>query len=164
MTELAYRKAKISDSQTIVDFITKLAIYEKMDKYLEVTKEKIEKWIFKEKLANVILLTVDGKTAGFALYFYNFSTFLGKPGIFLEDVYIDQEYRNLGLGKIVFKYLTDLAMKEEVQRVEWNCLDWNEPSIKFYEKLGAKNLTDKLIFRLDTKAIKKLNERLKVKE
>ena len=115
--------------------------------------ELIEKWVFKEKKAEVIFILEDNKEIGFALYFYNFSTFLSKPGIYLEDIFIKEEYRNKGYGKLVFEFLINKAKEEDLGRIEWVCLDWNEPSIKFYEKLGAKPLNDWIIFRLDDKAI-----------
>lgn len=147
------RYATENDSQLVFDFIKKLAKYEKMENEVVGSPELIKKWVFQEKKAEVIFLLKDDKEIGFALYFYNFSTFLSKPGIYLEDVFILEEYRKQGFGKLVFDFLVKKAKEEELGRIEWVCLDWNEPSIKFYEKLGAKPLNDWIIFRLDNKAI-----------
>lgn len=148
-----FRYATINDSSLVFDFIKQLAIYEKMEDLVFGSVELIEKWVFKEKKAEVIFILEDNKEIGFALYFYNFSTFLSKPGIYLEDIFIKEEYRNKGYGKLVFEFLINKAKEEDLGRIEWVCLDWNEPSIKFYEKLGAKPLNDWIIFRLDDKAI-----------
>lgn len=148
-----FRYATINDSSLVFDFIKQLAIYEKMEDLVFGSVELIEKWVFKEKKAEVIFILEDNKEIGFALYFYNFSTFLTKPGIYLEDIFIKEEYRNKGYGKLVFEFLINKAKEENLGRIEWVCLDWNEPSIKFYEKLGAKPLNDWIIFRLDDKAI-----------
>lgn len=148
-----FRYATINDSSLVFDFIKQLAIYEKMEDLVFGSVELIEKWVFKEKKAEVIFILEDNKEIGFALYFYNFSTFLTKPGIYLEDIFIKEKYRNKGYGKLVFEFLINKAKEENLGRIEWVCLDWNEPSIKFYEKLGAKPLNDWIIFRLDDKAI-----------
>jgi len=150
------RQAKREDSKLIFEFIKKLAKYEKMTKDVVGSVELLEHWLFDKKLAEVIFIEKDNKEVGFALYFYNFSTFLTKPGLYLEDIFILEEYRNNGLGKKVFNYLIKKAKDENLGRMEWVVLDWNEPSIKFYETLGAKPLNDWIIYRLDEEALNKL--------
>lgn len=150
------RQAKREDSKLIFEFIKKLAKYEKMSKDVVGSVELLEHWLFDKKLAEVIFIEKDNKEVGFALYFYNFSTFLTKPGLYLEDIFILEEYRNNGLGKKIFNYLIKKAKEENLGRMEWVVLDWNEPSIKFYESLGAKPLNDWIIYRLDEDALNKL--------
>src|SRR5690554_233760 len=150
------RLARREDSKLIFEFIKKLAKYEKMTKDVVGSEELLEHWLFDQKLAEVIFIEKDNKAVGFALYFYNFSTFLTKPGLYLEDIFILEEYRNNGLGKKVFNYLIKKAKDENLGRMEWVVLDWNEPSIKFYETLGAKPLNDWIIYRLDEEALNKL--------
>lgn len=147
------REARREDSALVFDFISKLAEYEKMTAEVVGSVELIEKWVFDEKKAEVIFIMVDNKEVGFALYFYNFSTFLSKPGIYLEDVYILPEFRKQGLGKMVFDYIVDKAKIEGLSRIEWVCLDWNTPSINFYKKIGAKPLDEWTTYRLDNRAI-----------
>lgn len=147
------REARREDSALVFDFISKLAEYEKMTAEVVGSVELIEKWVFDEKKAEVIFIMVDNLEVGFALYFYNFSTFLSKPGIYLEDVYILPEFRKQGLGKMVFDYIVDKAKTEGLSRIEWVCLDWNTPSINFYKKIGAKPLDEWTTYRLDNRAI-----------
>lgn len=154
------RVAKREDSKLVFDFINMLAVYEKMEKDVLGSVELIEKWVFDEKKAEVIFIMENNKEVGFALYFYNFSTFLSKPGIYLEDIYIIPESRGKGYGKLVFEYLTNVAIEQQLGRIEWVCLDWNEPSIKFYESIGAKSMDEWIIFRLDEKAVLELNQKL----
>ncbi|MCR1809200.1 GNAT family N-acetyltransferase [Haploplasma modicum] len=147
------RKANKNDSKLIFDYILKMAKYEKLEHMVSGDYKLIEKWVFEEKKAEVIIITHNNIDVGFALYFYNFSTFVTKPGLYLEDIFILEEYRGLGLGKNVFNYLVKKAKAEELERIEWVCLDWNLPSIKFYEKLGARKMDDWTVFRLDKDAI-----------
>ncbi|HKL95257.1 MAG TPA: GNAT family N-acetyltransferase [Haploplasma sp.] len=147
------REAKKEDAALVFDFITKLAEYEKMTDEVVGSVELIEKWVFDQKKAEVVFIMKDNKEVGFALYFYNFSTFLSKPGIYLEDVYILPDFRKQGLGKMVFDYLINKAKNEGLSRIEWVCLDWNTPSIDFYKKIGAKALDEWTTYRLDNKAI-----------
>lgn len=150
------REAKIEDSELIIDFIHKLAIYENLEHEMKVTKELIEKWIFKEKKGEVLFIIEKDKEVGFVLYFYNFSTFVGKPGIYIEDIFILEEYRGNGYGKEVFKYLAKKSVKEGYGRIEWTCLDWNKTAINFYEKMGAVLMDEWTNYRLNEKAIIKL--------
>ena len=142
------RVAKREDSKKILEFINMLAVYEKMQDQVVATVEKIESEIFDKKSAEVLFAVEDGKEVGFALYFKNFSTFLGKSGIYLEDLFVMPEYRNKGYGKALLKRLAKIAVESGAGRFEWCCLDWNKPSIEFYERLKATRLNEWLIFRL----------------
>ena len=142
------RKAEEKDEEIILHFIKELAKYEKMEDLVTATPELIREWIFEKKKANVIFAVEDGREVGYALYFYNYSTFTGKAGIYLEDLFILPEYRHKGCGTELISELKNICKKENLGRLEWQCLDWNEPSIKFYEKLGAKQHSGWLIFRM----------------
>ena len=131
------RNANESDTNTILQFIKELAEYEKMSKDVTATEELLKENLFVKKLAEVIIAEEDNIPVGFALFFHNFSTFLGKGGIYLEDLYVKPNMRNKGIGKILLKYLANLALERDCGRLEWSCLDWNEPSIAFYKERGA---------------------------
>ena len=143
------KKATPNDIDTIVRFIHELAVYEKMQDQVTLDKKTLNKWIFEKKTARVYLALDEEKPVGFMLYFYNFSTFLGKPGIYIEDIYIQEKYRNLGYGKALFNTIVQQAKQEEIDRIEWSCLNWNTPSIAFYKKIGAKSMDDWTKFRLN---------------
>lgn len=150
------RFAKEEDTKLILDFIKELADYEKLLKEVEATEEILKDSLFIQKKAEVIIGEYDGKPVGFALFFHNFSTFLGRPGLYLEDLYIRPELRNKGLGKIMLSYLGKLAMERNCGRLEWWCIDWNEPSIKFYKGLGAKPMDEWTVYRVTDSALIKL--------
>ncbi len=145
---MQFRYAKREDCEKILFFIKQLAIYEHMENEVSATKELLAEWIFDKKKANVIFALEDGKEVGFALYFYNFSTFLGKAGIYLEDLFVLPEYRGRGYGKGLLQKLAATAYDEGCGRLEWCCLDWNAPSIDFYKSLGALSLDEWTIYRL----------------
>lgn len=142
------RRAEEKDAELILHFIKELAKYEKMEELVTATPELIKEWIFEKKKANVIFAVENGKEVGYALYFYNYSTFIGKAGMYLEDLFVLPEYRHKGYGLELINELKSICKKENLGRFEWQCLDWNEPSIKFYEKLGAKQNNQWLIFRM----------------
>lgn len=142
------RQAEEKDAELILHFIKELAKYEKMEELVTATPELIREWIFEKKKANVIFAVEDEKEVGYALYFYNYSTFTGKAGLYLEDLFVLPEYRHKGYGIELINELKNICKKENLGRFEWQCLDWNEPSIKFYEKLGAKQHNQWLIFRM----------------
>jgi GNAT superfamily N-acetyltransferase len=154
--EYNIRKATKNDANLILDFIKKLAEYEKMENQVVATKELLEEWIFDKKKAQVIFVLEEGKEVGFALYFYNFSTFLGKAGIYLEDLFVLPEYRKKGYGKLLLKTLAKTVVEQGLGRLEWSCLDWNTPSIEFYESLGAKMMKEWKVFRLTGEELKNL--------
>lgn len=151
-----FRDAKIEDSKLILTFINKLAVYEKLEHTVRNTEDLIKHWLFKENKANVFFIMENGIEIGFVLYFYNYSTFVGKPGIYVEDIFIQEEHRNKGYGKQVFKYLANKAKEEGLGRIEWVCLNWNTPSINFYKKMGANSMDDWIIFRLTENDITEL--------
>ena len=158
MNELTFRYAKEKDTELILFFIKSLAEYEKMSDEVSATPELLREWLFEKKIAEVIFPVVDGKEIGFALYFHNFSTFLGKAGIYLEDLYILPEYRHKGYGRQVLKKLASIAVERGCGRLEWWCLDWNKPSIDFYLSLGAEPMSDWTTYRITGETLKKLAE------
>ncbi len=145
---MQFRYAAKEDCEKILFFIKQLAIYEHMENEVTATRELLAEWIFDKKKANVIFALEDGKEVGFALYFYNFSTFLGKAGIYLEDLFVLPEYRGRGYGKGLLQKLAATVYDEGCGRLEWCCLDWNTPSIDFYKSLGAVSLDEWTIYRL----------------
>ncbi|GEM_PF-36077 len=142
------RFAEINDVPLILEFIRELANYEEMLDEVVATEEVIRESLFERKIAEVIIGEYENKPIGFALFFYNFSTFLGRPGIYLEDLYVKPDMRGKGMGKIILSYLAKLALDRECGRLEWWCLDWNEPSVKFYKQLGAVSMDDWTVFRV----------------
>ena len=145
---MEYRFANKNDTSIILEFIQELAEYEHMSDDVVATPELLEEWIFDKQKAEVIFALEDGKEVGFALFCYNFSTFLGKAGIHLEDLFVKPEYRGKGYGKGLLIQLAKITEERECGRLEWCCLDWNTPSIEFYQSLGAKPLSDWTIFRV----------------
>jgi GNAT superfamily N-acetyltransferase len=145
---LTFRYAEESDTSLILQFIKDLAEYEKMLDEVVATEELLREWLFKKKCAEVIFAVEGEKEVGFALFFHNFSTFLGRAGIYLEDLYVKPEYRGFGYGKAILKRLAQIAMERRCGRLEWACLDWNKPSIDFYLSLGAKPLNDWTVYRI----------------
>ena len=158
MNELTFRKAEEKDVELILFFIKSLAEYEKMLDDVTATPELLKEWLFEKKIAEVIFPVVEGKEIGFALYFHNFSTFLGKAGIYLEDLFILPEYRNKGYGKQTLKKLASITVERGCGRLEWCCLDWNKPSIDFYLSLGAECLSEWSTYRVTGETLKKLAE------
>lgn len=160
MTTLQFRNATREDSELILTFIKKLAVYEKMIDDVQTSREDIEHWVFDKHSAEVIFACIDGVEIGFALYFYNFSTFVGKAGLYLEDIFIDESYRGHGYGKEIFNELIRIAVANSCGRMEWVCLDWNTPSIAFYKSLGAYPLEDWTIYRLDYNTLQNLHKNM----
>jgi GNAT superfamily N-acetyltransferase len=158
MCELIIRPAEKRDIALILGFIRELAEYERLDDQVTATEEILEEWIFKKQRAEVLIGERDGQPVGYALFFYNFSTFLGKSGIYIEDVYVRPQYRKRGYGKEFFKHIAGLCRDRGCGRLEWACLDWNKPSIKFYLSLGAVPLDDWTLYRLTGEGIVKLAE------
>jgi GNAT superfamily N-acetyltransferase len=151
------RQAQREDVPLVLDFITKLAEYEKLTHEVEATVEKLEKYLFgAEKVAEVVLGYYHDRPAGFALYFNNFSTFLARPGIYLEDLYVLEEFRGKGFGKMLLAYLATLTVKGEMGRLEWAVLDWNEPAIRFYRSLGTRLMEEWIVNRLTGDALVRL--------
>ena len=154
-----YRKAQRTDTETILGFINKLAEYEHMEDQVVANTSLLEEWIFDKNKANVIIAEEDGIPAGFALYFYNFSTFLGRAGIYLEDLFVLKEHRGKGYGKGLITKLAEIALDEGCGRLEWSCLDWNTPSIDFYKSIGAVPMDEWTVYRLTVPEMEKLTGR-----
>ncbi|MFA6830330.1 MAG: GNAT family N-acetyltransferase [Bacilli bacterium] len=137
------------DLDTIINFIKKLAEYEKMSDEVIIDPKLMKEWLFEKKLCKCKFALDNDKPVGFALYFYNYSTFKGKAGLYLEDLFVYPEYRNKGYGKELFKSLIQEAKENNLGRMEWCCLDWNEPSIRFYKSMNAKAMDEWTTYRLD---------------
>ena len=148
MEERRFRPAESADAALILEFIRDLAVYEKMQDEVVATEELLREWIFEKQKAEVIFALADGQEVGFALFFHNFSTFLGRAGIYLEDLYVKLEYRGRGYGKGLLKQLAKIAVERGCGRLEWWCLDWNQPSIDFYLSLGAEPMKDWTVYRI----------------
>ena len=148
MSNTEIRFATKDDVKLILDFIKSLAEYEKMSDQVVATEELLNEWIFEKNKAEVIFALENGKEVGFALFFHNFSTFLGRAGIYLEDLFVMPEYRGKGHGKSLIKELAKITVERDCGRLEWTCLDWNKPSIDFYLSLGAIPMEEWTIYRL----------------
>ena len=153
-----FRKAEQKDVPLILGFIRELADYEHMLDEVVATPELLEQWIFDERKAEVVFAVEDGQEVGFALFFHNFSTFLGRAGIYLEDLYVRPEFRGKGYGKALVRELARIAVERGCGRLEWWCLDWNKPSIDFYLSLGAEPMKDWTVYRVAGPALADLAE------
>ena len=148
MSELTFRFAAEQDTPLILYFIRELAEYEHMADQVVTNEEQLRAEIFEKKGAEVIFALEDGKEVGFALFFHNFSTFLGRRGLYLEDLFVLPEYRGKGYGKGLLRQLARIALERGCGRLEWWCLDWNKPSIDFYRALGAQPMDEWTVYRL----------------
>lgn len=155
---MTIRFATENECALILHFIRDLAEYEKMADQVVASEELLREWIFEKQKAEVLFVCEEGKELGFALFFHNFSTFLGRAGIYLEDLFVLQEYRGKGYGKALLKKLAQIAVERGCGRLEWSCLDWNSPSIDFYRSLGAIPMDDWTTYRLTGETLKKLSE------
>lgn len=153
-----FRYARRCDTPLILCFIKELAEYENMLDEVVADEKILEEWIFDKQKAEVIFALEGDKEVGFALFFHNFSTFLGKAGIYLEDLYVRPEYRGKGYGKGILKKLASIAAERGCGRLEWWCLDWNKPSIDFYLSLGAEPMKDWTVYRIAGDTLEKLAE------
>lgn len=145
---LSFRFAGEEDTALILYFIKALAEYEGMLDQVVATEELLKEWIFEKKKAEVLFAVADGREIGFALFFHNFSTFLGRAGLYLEDLFVMPEYRGCGYGRAMFKKLEQIALERGCGRMEWWCLDWNSPSIRFYRSMGAVPMDEWTVYRL----------------
>ena len=151
--ELTIRLAKREESAKILQFIKDFAKYEKMSKLVTLTEEDIKTNIFDKGYARVLFMEAEGRVIGFAVYFYSFSTFIGKSVLYLEDLFIENGMRGRGYGKEVLAYLAKTALVKNCVRFEWACLRWNKPSIAIYEKMKATKMREWIKFRLDGKEL-----------
>lgn len=151
------RPALADDAALILHFIRELAIYEKAEHEVLATEQSIQATVFAaDSRVDALICEHAGKPIGFAVYFYNYSTWLGKYGLFLEDLYVTPEQRGIGAGKALLSHLARIAIARDCGRFEWNVLDWNEPSIRFYESLGAKPQSEWIGYRLTGQALRDL--------
>jgi len=148
LNQLTFRYAEEKDAPLVLDFIKGLAAYEKMSDQVIATEGLLRDELFAKKKAEVIFALADGKEVGFALFFHNFSTFLGRAGLYLEDLFVLPAYRGRGCGKALLQELAHVAVERGCARLEWSCLDWNQPSIDFYLSLGAEPMRDWTVYRL----------------
>lgn len=148
--------AQRKDTAEILNFIRELAEYEHMSDQVVADEEILEHWIFDEKKAEVIFVEEEGTRVGFALFFHNFSTFLGRAGIYLEDLYVKPEFRGKGCGKALLSFLAKTAVERGCGRLEWCCLNWNQPSIDFYKSMGAVVMDEWRTFRVTGETLKDL--------
>ena len=158
MEPMQFRYAEEKDVPLILQFIKDLAEYEHMLDEVVATEALLTEWIFQKEKAEVIFVLEDGNEVGFALFFHNFSTFLGRAGLYLEDLYVKPEYRHKGYGKGLLKKLAQIAVERGCGRLEWWCLDWNQPSIDFYLSLGAEPMEDWTVYRIAGDTLQKLAE------
>lgn len=156
MQNLTFRKAGRKDVPLVLDFIKKLAEYENMSDDVVATEELLTEWLFEKESAEVIFAVDGGKEVGFALFFHNFSTFLGKAGLYLEDLFVLKEERGKGYGKALIMKLAEIALERGCGRFEWSCLDWNTPSIEFYKSLGAVPMEEWTVYRLTEDKMREL--------
>ena len=158
MVSIKFRFTQKEDVPLILKFIYDLAQYEKLEKEVVATEALLEEWIFEKGKAEVIFVMEEEKEVGFALFFHNFSTFLGRAGIYLEDLYVMPEYRGKGYGKALLKKLAAIAVERGCGRLEWWCLDWNQPSIDFYRSLQAEAMDAWTVYRIAGDTLYKLAE------
>ena len=154
----SFRSAERRDVPLILRYIRELARYEKLEEEVVATEEILEEWLFDKEKAEVIFAVVEGKEVGFALFFHNFSTFLGRAGIYLEDLYVEPAHRGQGIGTALLRELARIAVARGCGRLEWWCLDWNTPSIDFYRSLGAEAMDDWTVYRISGVTLSKLAE------
>ncbi len=155
---IRFRYAERKDVPLILWFIRELASYEKMLDEVVADEATLEEWLFDRQKAEVIFALEGEKEVGFALFFHNFSTFLGRSGLYLEDLYVRPEYRGRGYGKGLLQKLAAIAVERKCGRLEWWCLDWNKPSIDFYLSLGAEPMSDWTVYRITGDTLQKLAE------
>ena len=156
MAEIRY--AAKYDCALILSFIKDLAEYENMADEVIADEKLLEEWIFEKQKAEVIILEEDGNATGFALFFHNFSTFLGRAGIYLEDLFVRPEYRKKGYGKALLTKLAHIAVERGCGRLEWSCLDWNKPSIDFYLSMGAVPMDEWTVYRVSGNRLQEMGK------
>lgn len=155
---LTFRFAQREDVPLILQFIRDLASYEKMLDQVVADEATLELWLFDKRSADVLFAMADGREIGFALFFHNFSTFLGRAGLYLEDLYVLPEYRGQGYGTAILRKLAAIAVERGCGRLEWWCLDWNTPSIGFYRSLGAEPMDQWTVYRIAGDTLHQLAE------
>lgn len=163
MDKFVFRYATKDDAALVLQFIKDIAEYEKMSDQVVNSEELLLDWVFEKKRAEVIFVLEDGKEVGFALFFHNYSTFVGRSGLYLEDLFVQPAYRGKGYGKALLKELARIAVERNCGRMEWTCLDWNKPSIDFYLSLGAHPMDEWTTYRLTEDGLHNLVETEKIR-
>ena len=158
MPNFTIRPAKETEAGLILEFIKKLAAYEKCSDEVVADEQTLYQSLFVEKAAEVVFAEEDGIVIGFALFFHNFSTFMGRKGLYLEDLFIIPEKRGLGYGKAILKYLANIAVERNCGRMEWICLDWNAPSLAFYRSISAIPMDEWTVQRMKENVVKAFAE------
>ena len=158
MAHTEIRFAREGDEGLILEFIRELAAYEKMSDLVVASEALLREWIFEKKKAEVLFAMEEGKEVGFALFFHNFSTFLGRAGIYLEDLFVLPAHRGRGHGTALIRSLARIAVERGCGRLEWSCLDWNTPSIRFYLSLGAERMDEWTVYRFAGERLRALAE------
>ncbi len=156
MTKFTIRQATERDVEKILYFLRNLAAYQKMTDDVAVTEDELKEWLFHRRVAEVILAEEDDHEVGVAIFYTHFATFIGRGGLYIEDLYVSPEYRGKGYGKALFRRLAQIAVERDYCRLEWRCLNWNQSSIDFYHSLGARELDDWTTFNLSGQAISAL--------
>ena len=158
---LEIRFAKEEDTKLILKFIKDLAEYERLSQEVVATEETLYESLFVKRQAEVIIAEYNHQPVGFALFFHNFSTFLGKANLYLEDLYVKPSARNLGIGKALLSTLAQIAIERDCKRLDWWCLDWNKSSIEFYKKMGAVPMDEWTVYRVENEALANLADLIK---
>lgn len=158
MGEFVIREAAKEDVPLLLEFIKELAAYENLSDQVTATEETLTEWIFNKGKAEAVIGEENGKPVGYALLYYNISSFAGRAGLFIEDIYLKPAHRKKGYGKAFFKYIAQLCVERGCARLEWTCLNWNKPSIDFYLSMGAQPLGDWTLYKLTEASIIKLAE------
>lgn len=158
MNTLTFRMARPGDEGAVLDIIRALARYEHLEDQVVATEGLLREWLFEKEKAEVLLAEAEGKIVGSALFFHSFSTFLGRAGIYLEDLFVYPEYRGRGYGRALLKKLAAVTLERDCGRLEWACLDWNEPSIAFYKSMGAAPMEDWTTYRLSGETLRRAAE------
>ncbi|MCZ9852367.1 GNAT family N-acetyltransferase [Brachyspira hyodysenteriae] len=153
--KFSIRFATVEDIPTIMRFIKELAVYESLEHELNLTEESLKENIFEKKKAEVVIAFEDDIPVGHAVFFETFSTFVGRHGLYLDDLYVNEKYRGFGYGKKLFEEVAKIALNRNCGRLEWQCLDWNKSSIDFYLSTGAEMVKDARVYRLTNDALKK---------
>jgi GNAT superfamily N-acetyltransferase len=148
LPDFEIRPAAVDDVPLILSFIKKLADYEKLAHEVVATEESLRETLFKRKMAEVAIGYFQNKAIGLVLFFHNYSTFLGRPGLYIEDLFVDESYRRRGFGAALLRYVAALAIERNCGRLEWSALDWNKPAVDFYTKLGAVPMRGWTVFRI----------------
>ena len=153
-SDISLQPARPQDVGDIVAFIRELAEYEKLAHEMRATEAQISEWLFGDSpAAEVVIARIAGEAVGFALYFTSFSTFLGRPGIYLEDLFVRPAFRGSGVGSALLRYLAEIACRRGYGRLEWAVLDWNEPAINFYEQMGAQAMDEWTTYRVTGRSL-----------